>query len=139
VSSGSLPAGITLSSGGELSGTPGIPGTSSFTVQTSEANGVTAVQTLSLVVNAEPTITRNNLPDLKVNHNYAQTVTASGGTAPLVWSISASSLPIGLSLNSSNGLISGTATIAATYNFIVTVSDTDHVSATKALSIKVKP
>jgi large repetitive protein len=139
VISGSLPAGMTLSSSGVLLGTPTTAGTSSFTVRVTDTNSVSASQALSLIVNPAPTITRTNLPDIKVNHSYSQTVTASGGTTPLVWSISAGSLPPGLSLNSSNGLISGTPTAIATYNFSVSITDANSVNTSQALSIKVKP
>lgn len=137
--SGTLSSGVTLSSSGMLSGTPTAAGTSSFTIRVTDTNGVSASQALSLLVNPAPTITRTNLPDIKVNHSYSQTVTASGGTAPLTWNISAGSLPTGLSLNLSNGLISGTPTMVATYNFTVRVTDANNVGTTQALSIKVKP
>ncbi len=48
---GSLPAGLTLSSDGVLSGTPISPGTSQFTAQVTDSNGRTAIGTFSLTVN----------------------------------------------------------------------------------------
>ncbi|MFD5461660.1 putative Ig domain-containing protein, partial [Kitasatospora sp. NPDC127059] len=53
---------------------------------------------------------------------------ASGGTAPL--SYAASGLPAGLSINSSTGLISGTATTAGSSTVTVTVTDAAGKSAT---------
>lgn len=52
VSSGSLPAGLTLSASGTISGTSTSSGTSSFTVQVTDANAKTATQALSLIINA---------------------------------------------------------------------------------------
>jgi hypothetical protein len=78
---------------------------------------------LTLVVNALPSITTPSLPNAGLNVPYAGvTFAASGGTTPYVnWS--ATNLPPGLSL-SSGGVLSGTATVAGTYNNInVTVTD----------------
>jgi subtilisin family serine protease len=47
-------------------------------------------------------------------------LSASGGTAPYMWS--AAGLPTGLSIGSSNGLITGTATAAGTYNVTATAT-----------------
>jgi N-acetylneuraminic acid mutarotase len=139
LASGSLPSGMSLSLAGVLSGTPTVSGTFSFIAQVADAYGVIDTQSLSLIVNIAPAITRNIIPDVKVGHNYNQTITASGGTTPLTWSISAGSLPAGLSINSGNGLISGSPTTVGTYNFTVQVTDANNVSVTKAFSIQVKP
>jgi uncharacterized repeat protein (TIGR03803 family) len=48
VSAGSLPAGLTLSSGGVLSGTPTIAGSSSFTVTATDSTGATGSQAYTL-------------------------------------------------------------------------------------------
>ncbi|SMC57130.1 S8 family peptidase [Lentzea albidocapillata] len=48
------------------------------------------------------------------------TLSASGGTAPYTWS--ATGLPTGLSIGSSNGVVTGTATTAGTYNVTVTAT-----------------
>ena len=55
ITSGSLPAGLSLSSGGVVSGTPTATGTSSFTVQVADAASGTATATLSITAVA-PTI-----------------------------------------------------------------------------------
>lgn len=47
-------------------------------------------------------------------------LSASGGTAPYTWS--ATGLPTGLSIGSANGLVTGTATAAGTYNVTVTAT-----------------
>ena len=82
-------------------------------------------------------ITTASLSDGTVSLAYSQTLAASGGKSPLSWSITSGSLPIGLSLNGSNGTISGTPTTAATYNFTVQVTDANGTAATKTLSITV--
>src|SRR5262249_33656463 len=49
----------------------------------------------------------------------------AGGTGPLTFSLSAGTLPVGVSLNSTTGVISGTPSIcsAGSYPFMVTVTD----------------
>ncbi|ANZ41272.1 peptidase S8/S53 subtilisin kexin sedolisin [Lentzea guizhouensis] len=47
-------------------------------------------------------------------------LSASGGTAPYTWS--ATGLPTGLSIGASSGLVTGTATVAGTYNVTVTAT-----------------
>jgi hypothetical protein len=51
------------------------------------------------------------------------TCSTSGGTAPFTYSISAGALPAGLTINSSTGAITGTATAAGTSAFTIKVTD----------------
>jgi len=54
VSTGTLPAGLTLSSAGVISGTPTTAGSSTFTVEAEDDNGATQTKSLTLVINAAP-------------------------------------------------------------------------------------
>ncbi len=65
---------------------------------------------------------------------YSQTLTSSGGNGTKTWSIDSGALPDALSLNSASGAITGTPTVADTFEFTVKVEDS-FTSATKALSI----
>ncbi len=59
---------------------------------------------------------------------YGYTITASGGVVPYSfgWATTSSSLPPpGLTLGSFTGLIGGTPTMAGTYNFTVTATDSE--------------
>jgi uncharacterized protein (TIGR03437 family) len=76
------------------------------------------------------------LPDGTVGVNYSQTLTASGGSAPYRYSISAGAAPDGLIL-SSNGVLSGTPKSAGTFQFSVLLTDSQNFSSAQAFRITV--
>jgi hypothetical protein len=127
ISSGSLPAGLNLSSSGVISGTPTTTGTSSptFRVRDSGNPQDTATKPLSITINlpAAPTITTTSLPAGSFNVAYNQTVSVTGGVGSLVWGITSGSLPPGLDLNASNGNISGQPTSTGSFSFALRVTD----------------
>ncbi len=133
---GTLPSGLSLnSSTGVISGTPTAAGTSNFTVKVTDANSQTATQALNIVIATALTITTTSLPSGTQNVAYSTTLAAAGGVTPYAWSLMTGTLPSGLSLNSSTGVISGTPTAAGTSNFTVKVTDANSRTATQALSI----
>ena len=135
---GTLPAGLTLNtSTGVISGTPTTAGTSSFTAAVTDSAAATATAALSITVNAAVSITTASLPTGEIGSAYSQTLAASDGITPYTWSISVGTLPAGLSLNASTGVISGTPTAVGTTAFTAMVTDSAAHSATKALSITV--
>ena len=69
------------------------------------------------------TIAPATLPAGTVGAAYNQTLTASGGTAPYTYAITMGTLPPGLSLGSTTGVISGTPTTGGTYTFTITATD----------------
>ena len=113
-----------LSSSGSLTGTPTAGGTFNFTVTATDSSTGTGPYTGSraytLTINA-PTITVNpaSLPAGTVGSAYSQSITATGGTAPHTFAVTAGTLPAGLSLSSS-GSLTGTPTAGGTFNFTVT-------------------
>ena len=67
---------------------------------------------------------------------FNRTLTASGGTSPYSFAVTAGSLPAGLAL-SSTGVLSGKATSAGTFNFTVTVTDGSGFKVTKSYSLTI--
>jgi Putative Ig domain len=82
--------------------------------------------TLTITVEPPPTITTTTLPTATLNGAYSAPVTATGGLPPLSWSISAGTLPAGLTLAKSTTdtvQITGKATVAGSSTFTITVTD----------------
>ena len=108
-----LPSGMTLSSTGLLSGTPSAAGTFNINVTVGNASVTgTVVITEQVVINPFAITPGGTLPQATANLAYSTTLTAAGCGTGCVWSV-LGSLPGGLSLNSSTGLISGTPNATA--------------------------
>ena len=137
---GTLPTGLALSGTGVLSGTPTVAGTYSFTAQVTDLTGAMISGSFTVVVNPAPLklISSNTLPSGVVGATYPiQIFTANGGTPNYTFSISAGSLPAGLTF--SNGQITGTPSASGTFNFTVLVTDSNSQTASIPLSIVVAP
>lgn len=76
----------------------------------------------------------DSLPGASCGDAYSQLVTASGGTAPYSFTLTAGALPTTLSL-AANGLISGTLSESGTFNFTITATDSLGCTGSKAYSL----
>jgi len=136
LSAGSLPAGLTLSSNGTISGTPTSVTNSSFTVTATDTASRTASGTYSLAVSDSVIqVTTTSLPSGQVGTFYQSGGNAIGGSLPYTWSVSAGALPPGIDLNPSTGTISGTPSTGGTYAVTLTVTDAMGRSASSQFSI----
>ncbi len=77
------------------------------------------------------------LPAATVGSAYSAALAVSGGTAPYVFSLASGNLPTGVLLGDNTGTISGTPSIAGSFNFAVSVSDSKGLSQQKPLQISV--
>jgi hypothetical protein len=133
--SGDLPAGLSLSAAGLLSGTPehGTGGTYELTVTASNGSGQDALQVLTLTINEAPQITSANAVSFDVGDpDSSFQVTASGYPAA-TYSVSGI-LPAGISLNTS-GLLSGTAAEDGVFVVTITASNGVHPDATQSFTL----
>src|SRR5579863_283371 len=142
---GSMPFGLSLSTAGMITGMPAFAGTSSgLFFQATDSAGAVASKTLSITINAVPVallVVTKTLPAGTVGETYSFALQATGGAAPYVWALRLGTLPAGLSLSPSTGVISGTPTTAGTSNnLLFQVSDTDSNTALSGnLSLVVNP
>jgi len=111
---------------GTISGTPTTAGTFSFVVRVTDSAAGTGQQGFFITITSPPlTFLTSSLPDAKENTTYATTVSVKGGTAPYTYSIVGGSLPTGLKLSATTGLISGVPAkgTAGTTSFVIGVTD----------------
>jgi len=138
---GTLPPGLTLSLAGALAGTPTAAGTYPVTIRGTDGAGCFAATSYSVVVLAAapcPTITLSpsTLPAGALVTGYATAMTASGGTAPYVFSLTSGALPVGLALTSS-GLFAGSPSASGTATFTIRATDANACFASGSYSINV--
>jgi len=125
VSLGTVPAGLSLSASGVLSGVPTTAGSFSFTVKVTDSASNTASIPCTVLITSPTggtvTVFCNDPPSGIVGMPYTHNFLETGAVSP-VWSISGGALPPGLTLNSMTGQVSGTPTTPGTYTFEVSVS-----------------
>ena len=139
-SGGVLPTGVSIQSSGQISGTPTVAGSFSFTVQAKDSLQKTASAQYSIVIAPAPLVLSSGttLPNGIVGSDYGlQQLVGSGGVSPFTYALTAGSLPPGL--NFSNGQITGIPSGSGTFPFTVTITDSAGSTATISLSILVNP
>ncbi|HEU4505588.1 MAG TPA: Ig domain-containing protein [Nitrospira sp.] len=142
LSGGSLPAMLSLSPDGVISGTPTNTGTANFTVRVTDTLNQFDTQSLSIAVSAALAITTDSLPAAREGDSYRRTLQRSGGVAPFTWSV-APPLPDGLNLNPSTGEITGTPATGTegTYDLTFAVQDSSAPTpqtASKLLELRIR-
>jgi hypothetical protein len=136
ISSGTLPPGLTLGTGNTssvlISGTPLTPGLFTFTITATDAHGCPGSRPYSIVIpvlslgpGVCPVITVNptTLLNAVLGTPYSQTISAVGGTAPYTFALLDGALPLGLTLNGTTGVISGTPLVLADVSFTIIATD----------------
>jgi len=134
VTSGSLPAGLTMSATGLITGTTTTAEhDNAWTVTATDADGNTA----TLADTAYVLDMLGDPPDADSEEVYSYTLTGTEGTAPYTFALTSGSLPDGLSL-ATDGEISGTTgTTVADYPFSVTKTDAAGVDTVKNYDIAI--
>ena len=84
-------------------------------------------------------ITIHSLAAGEVGVHYSASLEATGGSAPYQWAITGGALPQGLSLDKSNGVISGLSSQTGSYSFTTSVMDATSATASQSLSIAMSP
>ena len=99
------------------------------------STGPASAASASVTPNASPTLNFPAPPAGPVGVAYSDQLTVTGGTSPFAWSVSAGTLPAGLTLNASTGLLSGTPTTVGSSTFTVRVVDANNQSATQSVTL----
>jgi len=122
VTAGTLPTGMTFSTGGVLAGTPTAMASESITFRATNAYGF-ADRALTLTVSAAgaPVITTRTLPPALESSPYSTTLGATGG-GPITWSIVSGNIDP-FALNSSTGEITGTPTLVTSKRAVIRASN----------------
>jgi hypothetical protein len=130
---GSTGAGLSESGGVRISTiVPSVaPGATLLKLKNPDGSATAAFTVLKAL-----SVTTASLPNGSVSHLYSASLAATGGRAPYTWRISSGRLPPGLAL-SANGHIGGKPTSSGSHSFTVAVTDANHLTRTKALSVKV--
>jgi uncharacterized protein (TIGR03437 family) len=122
--SGAVTYNVAANPGAARSGTLTIAGKTYTVTQNSGTPGGLSITTPS------------NLPVATVGSNYSVTLSATGGQAPYTWFV-LGTLPQGLTLGASTGMISGTPVAPGTFPFSINVSDSLNAQQSQNFSITV--
>ncbi len=143
--SSALPAGLSISIDGTLSGTiapTATPGSYNFSLLVGDASGAAIYQTYTLPVDPAIMTSPATLPAATVNSAYSQTLTATGGTGSgYTFAITAGTLPAGLTLTPA-GVLSGTipaGTVATDAAITLTTTDSSGTAVSQTLTLDVNP
>lgn len=130
---GTVPTGTAFnSSTGDISGTPPVSGTySGIKIRATDQNGATATSAAyTVTISGRPLSASTNIPlSGSLGQPYYGSVSAKGGTKPLVFTIYSGSLPEGLSIDTATGEITGVPTSRGTRTFSVRIVDATKPSA----------
>ncbi len=124
VTNGMLPPGLTLQSGGSLSGTPTQTGIFNFRIAATGFGGqCSEFRDYQLLISGCAAITLNpaSLPNGTVGSGYNTTVSASPNGA-YSFAVTSGTLPMGLTLNAASGAITGSPTVPGTFSFRITAT-----------------
>jgi streptogramin lyase len=130
ISAGALPNGLTLNpANGVVSGTPTTVGTYNFTIQVQDSGDAntppqTAIYAATLLVNPPPlTVSCNFSAVATVGATYSTSCPTANGVSPFAFSVIKGALPPGLTLDASQGSITGKPSAFGTFNFTIQVVD----------------
>jgi CSLREA domain-containing protein len=137
--SGTLPAGLSLSAAGVLSGTPSTQGSYSFTVTATGFGSCSGSRQYTLTITAScATITLPTLPATgKVGVNYSGNLAATTPSASYTFTVESGALPPGLAINNLFGQLSGKPTAAGEYTFTLKAARSNGCTGTREYTVVV--
>lgn len=140
IATGALPDGLTLNAAtGSLTGSPTKAGNFAFTVEVRDAQTRSARRDFSINILNQPLAIDRASASFEVIRNaaFAYQVNATGGVAPYSWALASGTMPAGLTLNTTTGVITGAPTVSDTFSFVVSVRDQRNETVSTAIQMKV--
>jgi uncharacterized repeat protein (TIGR03803 family) len=136
--SGTVPKGLTWDPAGAMTGTPLQFGDYSlgFAVQDSSKPPENDAKQINLHIISGLTL-QPTLATPQVGKYYVGNLATTGGITPYTWTLTAGTLPPGLTLNSSAGQITGTPTKPGPSTFNITVKDSEGIPDQVTTTFKV--
>ena len=140
-SAGTLPSGLTFSLAGVLSGIPDAGSAGSYTVTfiATDANGCTGSTQVTFRICPVVTVGPNPIAAFLQGVGYLDTLAGSGGAAPYTFAVSAGTLPAGIALDPSTGVLSGNPTTLQAYSFTITATDANGCTGSRPYTGRVCP
>lgn len=140
--SGALPAGVTLSTSGVLSGTPTSEGSFQFVVRAvhgSPSDTKTYTLTVRQPLSVKSPFGPARPPSSEVGIRLAKSFTATGGSGTYTWALVSGTLPPGVALDATRGTIAGTPQAAGVFAFGVSATDSEGRVTRSAAALTVAP
>jgi large repetitive protein len=138
VSSGALPAGLTLDpSKGTVSGTPTAAGSSTLGLTATDSEGRSSTVNSSVRVAPRLAVKTQQLKPAEAGRAYRAKLATAGGAQPVKWRLASGKLPQGVHLSKTLGALVGTPRHAGTFRMTVEARDSFGAKAQKALVLRV--
>jgi len=132
---GSLPAGLSMAADGIISGTPTVVGSSFFTVRQTVGTA-SAWRSFRIIVRGPGTIS-GTPRQAEETFAYDHVFSAGGSVGPYTYSVSAGSLPTGITLDTGTGALLGELSQGASGTaFTINATDTTGASFSQGFSIE---
>lgn len=134
-----LPTGLVESFGAgtyTVSGTTSVPGPVHVFGILTDTDRESVPYSYTFLVQPLPLAVAGTAPAGRVGSAYTYTFVGSGGISPYTWSYTGT-LPLGLSLDPSTGVLSGTPTTAGSYSFTVIATDSASVTASDPQTVSI--
>jgi large repetitive protein len=120
-----------------LQGVPAEPGAFPVVLTVADAAGATAEVRVTLTVAPKLQIATLGVGRAQVGKRYRLALGSRGGVGERIWALAAGSLPSGLKLNATSGVVSGKARRPGRFRFTVVVADSLGAKAAMTYSVRV--
>lgn len=103
-----------------------------------EGNNINITKTVRVTVLSDMKIITEKLPEAVLGVKYENKLEAETEGSEVIWKLSSGSLPLGIKLNSTTGMLEGTPSVSGKYSFTVRISKVDGSYCEKDLTLIVK-